>query len=460
MADHPNILLITDDQHRWDFYGDTGVVPTLRTPNLDRLRAQGVTFDNNYAVCPVCMPNRFSWCYGLYPSQAAYRLLANGHDWPPPDRFPSMPAALQRAGYHTALVGKLHSHAGLYSKDISVLEWQTRERGYDDAWEVSGKSLSYWFDCRFTHHLKSRGLLSTYRADMERRNPQLGGRERYEPSPLPAEDAMDSVIGRQAVHWLQSYGGEKPFFLHASLCGPHFPLDPPEELFESYRPQDMPPPVGVDLAGDQERWQRLRASYCGLIELVDRQVGLILDALQQRGWTENTVILYGSDHGDMIGDGGLNGKGWWMDSSCRTPLTVSIPDGSPSHRETMAQSVDLPLTIMDLAGADPEALPQTPGRSVLPQVRGSDTPVRDWSYAECKNGDQEWRMAVDLDWKYVWQASGEELLFDRAADPWDRNNLIDRVSPKTASRMRQRLIQSLTGCVAPNTIPFYQTGRR
>lgn len=455
----PNILLITDDQHRWDFYGDTGAVPTLRTPNLDRLRAEGTTFSNNYAVCPVCMPNRFSWCYGLYPSQASYRLMANAHDWPSPGRFPSMPGRLQEAGYHTAMVGKLHSHAGLYSKDISVLEWQSRARGYHDVWEVSGKSLSYWFDCRYTHYLKGKNLLGTYRRDLERRNPQLGGRERYEPSPLAEEDAMDSVIGRRAVQWLRSYNGERPFFLHVSFCGPHFPLDPPAELFESYRPEDMPPPAGLVDQGEHRKWQEYRALYCGLIELVDRQVGAVLDALKDRGWAEDTVILYGSDHGDLIGDLGQNGKGFWNDASCRTPVTVCAPGGEVSVDRGMTQSVDLPLTILDIACLDTDQLSQSPGRSFWSRVGDTGENDRAWAYAECKNGPEEWRMVVDPDWKYVWHASRGEMLFRRSSDPDDMQNLVSQAPPDVPAHMRRCLIESLAGCVAPNTIPNYQTGR-
>jgi choline-sulfatase len=460
----PNILLITDDQHRWDFFGDTGVVSSLRTPALDRLRAEGTTFTNNYSVCPVCMPARFTWCYGLYPSQGAYRLLNNAHDWPDPSLLPSMPGALQKAGYHTALVGKLHSHAGIFSKDISVYEWQTHARGFDDVLEVCGKSLSYWFDCRWTRYLAEQGLLESYRRDLARRNSQLGGSERYEASPLPVEHAMDSFVGREACRWLGTYKGNKPFFLHASLCGPHFPLDPPEELFARYRPEDMPPPVGVDKLAEVRRWQELRALYCGLIELVDRQVGSLLEVLEERTLLDSTVVVFCSDHGDMIGDVGLNHKGLWHDPSCRTPMTVRYPATVAAGKqvEAMCESVDLPVALMDIAACDPETnyLPQSPGRSFWPAVTGAVQGHRETAYAECRNGKDEWRMIVDREWKYVRHATRGEMLYRRDADPLDRENLAGAASGSAVlPAMRLSLIDALRRCVAPNTTPYFATGR-
>ena len=456
----PNILLITDDQHRWDFFGDTGAVSSLRTPSLDRLRAEGTTFTNCYSVCPLCMPARFSWCYGLYASQAAQRLMGNDHDWPAALR--SMPQALQAAGYHTALIGKLHSHAGLYSLDITVDEWRTRDRGFDHVEEVSGKSLSYWYDCRWTHYLKEKGLLGKYREDLIRRNAQLGGGERYEPSLLSAEDSMDAFIGRRAAGWIDGYDGARPFFLHASLCGPHFPLDPPREYFERYEPSEMPPPVGVDDREEEERWRRLRALYCGLIEQVDGQVGRILDSLERRGWREDTVVLFCTDHGDMIGDLGRNHKSVWQDPSCRTPLTVAYPGVVPQGEtvDALVESVDLPCTLLDLAGCDVGgSLPQSPGRSFWPLASSSGVDARsqgrDWAYSECGVGAKHWRMVVDREWKFVWHLSEGEMLFHRTEDPHDAVNLAGDDPMKL---MRQRLIESMASCVAPNSEPSASTG--
>ena len=457
----PNILLITDDQHRFDFFGDMETVPSLKTPNLDRLRQEGTTLTNAYSVCPICMPARFAWYYGLYPSQTAYRLMANAHDWPEPSRFRSAPGELQNAGYHTAVIGKVHSHAGLYANDITVKEWQTRQRGFDEAWEVSGKSLSYWFDCRWTHCLQDKGLLSKYRADLIRRNRQLGGEERYEPSVLPEDDAMDAFIGRRAMKWLNGYEGGKPFFLHISFCGPHFPLDPPESFFRRHNPEDMPIPAGGDDGEITRKWRELRASYCGLVELVDMQVGRILDSLDRRGWTDNTAVIFCSDHGDMLGDLGREQKSLWQDPSARTPITLRLPDDIPANKSLygMVESVDLPLSMMDIAGLDGAGLVQSPGMSFWDYARGRKSGHRRWVYSECGNGSNEWRMVCDEEWKYVWHSSDGEMLFERNADPFDLENLIDSKSQTDQiNLMRRSLINSLSRCVAPNTVPYFATG--
>jgi len=327
---------------------------------------------------------------------------------------------------------------------------------------VCGKSLAYWYDCRWTGHLKEKGLLDRYRRDLEYRNSQLGGRERYEASFLEPDDAMDGFSGGKVVDWIGQYDIGKPFFLHASLCAPHFPLDPPKAHFERYRPEDMPSPPGVDDEEQSAHWRQLRALYCGLIELVDEQVGRIMDALQRRGWSENTVVAFCTDHGDMIGDLGRNHKSLWQDPSCRTPLTVSYPEVVEGGRilDLMVESVDLPCALLAIAGCDPtRSLPQTPGRSFWNAVTGRGGGPRKWAYSECGIGEKAWRMVCDRTWKYVWHASEGEMLFRREDDPHDELNLAAAPSSgRVLDLMKGRLIESMSRCVAPNTVPFFATG--
>lgn len=471
----PNILLITDDQHRYDYYGHTGAAGPLRTPAFDRLAREGATLHNAYSNCPVCMPTRFTWYHGLYASQAAHGLMRNCHDWP--TRFPTMPQGLQRAGYHTAVIGKVHAHGPLDYIDLTRHESQLLARGFDEAVEVSGKSLASWRECRWTRHLEARGLLNAYRSDLCRRNEQLGGQERYQPSILDTDDYIDGFIGNRAVQWLQRYHSDRPFFLHASFCAPHFPLDPPPEFFGRHAPEDMPPPVGVSDPARVLQWQRHRALHADMIALVDQQVGRLLDVLDQRGLAEDTVVVYGTDHGDMIGDHDLTHKGWAYDPSCRTPITVRWPGHIPQGRrlDTMAEAVDLPCTLLDFAGCTgplDKWLPHTPGRSFRACLTGQSNHHRDWAYSECSLGrgwgratdpakiddtkpdTQLWRMCCDPDWKYVLHDNGHDQLFDRRADPHEEHNLADH--PDQADRvsaMRRRLIASMTCCVAPDSMP-------
>ncbi len=467
MSSKPNILLITDDQHRFDFFGHTGLAGSLQTPAMDRLAKQGTVLSQTFSNCPVCMPTRFSWYHGLYASQAAYGLVRNNHDWP---MLPSMPQALQQNGYHTAVIGKVHAHGGLNFIDLRDEQDKLLARGFDQAIEVCGKSLASWRDCHWTQHLQKRGLLNAYRRDITRRNPQLGGKERYEPSCLNAEDYIDGFIGNQALDWLNVYDCDKPFFLHVSFCAPHFPLDPPMPYFGRHQPEDMPRPIGVDDPQRIRQFQEHRAKHADMITLVDDQIARLLDWLDQHGLASNTVVIFGSDHGDMIGDLGLDHKGWAYDPSCRTPIIIRWPGHVPAgeQRDGMVEAVDLPCTLLEMAGCNGPIdrwLPQTPGRSFLPYITGQKSDHRDWAYAECElqgrdlaqdapMDSQSWRMCCERDWKYVLHAHDREQFFDRQADPHEQHNLAaDPTHAQRISRMRRQLIQSMSFCVAPNTMP-------
>lgn len=462
MSSKPNILLITSDQHRWDFY-DNHTVPSLRSPNLTRLKRESVTLTNAVSNCPICIPTRFTWCHGLYASQGAARLLRNCHDWP--SGLPSMPQALQRAGYHTAIIGKLHSHEGLHHRDLCDPEHvqDTRDRGFDHVFEVCGKSLAFWFDCNWTRYLEERGQLARYRDDLAVRSVQISGdqaRGDYGPSFLPTEDNMDSFIGRHVAQWLQDERpSDQPFFLHASFCGPHGPYDPPEEYAAQYRAEDMPPPEGVDDPEAIRQWQHLRALYCAQIELIDDQIGMVLENLERNGLADNTVILFATDHGDMLGHLGRGAKGPAYDTSSRTPYLLYWPGKTSAGTvlETPVEAVDLPATIMDIAGLGPDPtnqIPYSPGRSFLQYALGEGAPARNWAYSEWGHGINSWRMCREADWKYVMSPQGGDQLFHLADDPWEMHNLIEHAEhTERISRMRRQLLESMLSAVTPDSVP-------
>mgnify|MGYP006275069339 CR=1 FL=1 len=439
----PNILLITDDQHRFDFF-EGGEVPGLRAPNLERLRREGTTLSNGYSSCPLCVPTRFTWLYGLRASQACGAWGEFDSRWPPHLR--SMAHVLQGSGYATALVGKLHSHNGLPRLDLVELQDETRARGFDHVVEMSGKSLVNWFDCTYTHHLAERGLLETYR----RRLDELGANN-TDPLPFEPEDSMDGVIGHHARAWLETCGTDQPFFLHASFCGPHFPYDPVPHYAERYRPEDMPPPAGVDDAEKQRHYQLVRARYCALIEQVDEEIGRLLDILDQRGLADNTLVVFASDHGDMMGARQRLGKSEPYDGSARTPVTVRWPGCVPRGRvlDGPVESIDLPASLLAAAGVDEQPrdlLPASPARSWWEYVCAGSAPSREWAYSEMGT----WKMACDRDWKYIHRSDAPDELYDRHADPHEQRNLA--AAPAQAPRvqaMQRMIIESMSETVAP-----------
>lgn len=448
----PNIIFITTDQLRWDFY-DNSYVKSLNTPNISRLMQEGAVLTNAVSNCPICIPTRFTWVHGIYASQGAANLMKNCHDWP--KGLDSMPKALNKAGYYTALIGKLHSHEGLYRRDVSNQETlnETKSRGFDYVYEVCGKSLSYWFDCNWTHYLEEKGLADQYRADLRERLDCSGGYEPYHPSFLEAEDCMDGFIGRHICEWIKDYNEKKPLFLHASYCGPHFPIDPPKLYFDRYKPEDMPVPEGIKDPEKIRLWQEGRAAYCAAIEFIDDEIGKLLTVVEAKGMTNDTLIVFGTDHGEMIGHKDLKGKKPFFDTSVRTPYIVWQPGKiSPGQVLTApVEAVDVPATFMDAAGLGPDPsahIDSSPGKSFLGYVYGESPAPRSWGYSET----DEWRMVREADWKYAVTPSGDHL-YDMKNDPWEDSNLIDDPTQQVrVQRMQRQLIKSLCACVRPNNI--------
>lgn len=462
--DRPNILLITDDEHRWD-YVEGGAVETLRTPALSRLAREGVTFTHGYSVCPICVPTRLSWMTGLYASQCNAGLLYNFHAWPS-DR-PTFAQHLQRAGYRTAVVGKVHS--GLSEKSEDPIP-PIQALGFDEVFEVSGKSLSPVSHpyCRYSQYLRENGWADSYRAQRDSRVAMLGGRERHEPFFLSQEHHMDAFVGGRAERWLAEVDADRPFFLHASFCGPHFPLDPPEPYCSRYDPARMPPPVGVDDDQQVADWQAQRAAYCGLIEFIDAWVGRLLDVLDRRRLADRTVVIFTTDHGDMMGDHGLMYKNVAYDASVRTPVILRGPcvrRGAVS--EALVESVDLPLTILEAAGVcgtAHELLPCTPGRSYWSCASDPGREHRPWVFSECATWGQPleagWKMCRDRRWKYVCHGGGRpDQLFDMVGDPQERRNLVqDAQQQDRLSTMRRRLALASMRLASPFPLPPWAVG--
>lgn len=453
----PNIILITDDEHRCDFYGG-GLVKHLETPTFDRLKRMGVTFPNAVTNCPVCMPTRFTWLTGLYNSQSPSG-PRNAKNWPV--GHPTVAQALQRAGYRTALIGKLHAyhggHHGGCTIDHATRQAETHARGFDHVFMSCSKPTRDLYDqdlaARGLLELRERRVTATERTKLTA-DEKLGGDA---PPALPVDAHYDDFICGEAIRWLDASTREQPFFLHASFNNPHFPLDPPEPYFSKYKAEDMPKPVGVEDPARIKYWQRKRAVYCGLVEYTDRCIGKLVDAVDAAGLLDNTIILFTSDHGDMMGDHDMYFKLKPFDASIRTPVILvdphsKRPGGTVLH--DMVEAVDLPATLL-AAGTDErlqEAMPCAMGRSLLGYARGEQDAHRAWAYAEqghlCE-GSGSWRMIRTPTWKYVYAGKGD-MLFNLVDDPLETTNLID--DPAQRSRvyhLRGLLIHRMGGMPIP-----------
>lgn len=460
----PNILFLTDDEHRWDFYTG-GLIEGLETPAIDRLKRMGVSLPNAITNCPVCMPTRFTWLTGLYASQSPAG-PRNAQDWPYGHK--TVAHALQRAGYSTALIGKLHSHCGrtMAQHHLNELEHHTRARGFDYAYECSGvggnKNEGQGHKgSRYTDFIKSKGngLYEKLLKDSASRDHRIGGKNLYSPSVLPAEDRLDSFITDEIIRWLQAYESDQPFFLHGSLTGPHFPHDPPEPYFSKHKPADMPVPLGVEDPAKIKYWREQRAAYCGMVEYVDNLIGRILDTVEARGLLENTIIIFSSDHGDMMGDHGLYYKIHPYDASIRTPTIIYDPASKRPGGTVltdMIEAVDIPGTFLE-AGSDEhlqEAMPASLSRSFLKYARGEVDSHREWAYCEhghfFEGAHRVYRLARDTEWKYVFSASGDNILFNLKQDPFEEHNRIDeKGQTKRINEMQARILRRMGQMMVP-----------
>ena len=468
----PNILFLMTDQHRWDYMGYAGhPLMTGLTPSFDGLAAEGAVFTRCYSPNPLCMPARNAIHTGLYTFQSGQ--MDNVGDWPM--AVPTFTQALQDLGYHTALTGKIHAHEAVgYDIDLTDKEWddEIHALGFDDVVQVAGKTMDFFTDDAYTHHLRERGLLYAYREDIVRRV-ESGSTGGAWPSILPEEEYIDNYVGRGAVEWVERYSGERPFFHMVSFCSPHTSFDAYRSALSTVDRTRIRLPAGNDLAPS---WADRIASYAAQIHIVDLNVGRILAALESRGWLDNTLILFTADHGEMLGDGGKTGKCHWEDASCRVPMLVRFRPwtGPRVVDETCVSIHDVAATFIGLAGEAEEAtagdaaagksasstdllrryLPGSSSRSLQPLLTGNADRVRDHAYSE--NGGQfgrPWRMLDSGELKYVWlRDSGEELLFRRDVDPHCVHDVAsDPAMKNLLEEMRAAMLDTHLAHPAPKT---------
>lgn len=459
----PNILLITTDQHRWDF-GTVEEGDFVHLSAYERMRREGVILPNAYSVCPICTPTRMGWNHAIYPSQISLHKQGGTRGFVPP-HLGAMPRVLQSAGYSTALIGKLHYRPPGCSQILSESsEIMKQLCGYDFLHETSGKSMALSQDCSFTDHLKRKGLLERYRTDVAGRIRKKVRREPYRPTFLPPEDCMDAYIGAKAREYLSTVPCVSPFFAHVSFCNPHFPYDPPEEYFGRYRPKDMPAPFGVKSKAHIRYWQEIRAAYCGLLSQLNDEINSLLNLLESRSLLNNTVVFVMTDHGDLLGDFHYEySKIRPEDSSSRTPLLVRYPKSIRGGQvlDCPFESVDLPMTILEAAGLKEKStreMPAASGRSAWEYLTGKTNNHREWAYSEFGQNPwyHDWRMVVDREWKYIFDPNEGDRLIHRSSDPEETKNLASSKKHRAVlAEYRRKLIETVSSFSMPPLQSFY-----
>ena len=451
-----NILIIMPDQLRADSLGCAGN-KVIKTPNIDRIAREGVLFSNAYTVSPICMPARASFVSGLYPHN--HTMWTNAGSLPPDDE--TFFHHLQRKGYFVAYIGKSHFYPHRAGDHLKNHEDYMRARGIDYVHETTGPWATVRTDSYMTDHWREKGLLSVFREDYLKRR-DFGPFALW-PSPMPTDEFLDSYIGRKAVEFIEGYDGSKPFCLFVGFGGPHEPWDPPGEYAEMYDPDEVPPPIPPERAREwtppyaaermrkgvlegltDEIARRIRASYYGKISLIDRWVGEILDALERRGWLEETMIVLWSDHGEMAGDHGRLHKSVFYESSVRVPLIIRVP-GIEGGRvvPALVEIIDVYPTILEAVGAEPSR--RCFGRSLMGLLKGEAESVRDEVLSEIHAfGCYNYMIRTER-FKYAMNGEGEGfMLFDLEEDPDEQVNLIGHPEYGDVEReMRERLLRAI-----------------
>lgn len=433
----PNILLIHSDQHRWDCLGCHGH-PLLRTPNLDRLAEQGVDFQQAYTPAPVCTPARASLLTGQWPTQHGSQGIPGTEIYRPvSDDLPLYWHHLAEAGYRQAHVGKWHGESP-HAPDHYIDDY------------VPEEDYATW--------RASQGI-----PPQERRNEWFG---EIDPHIAPEQHRI-AWGARHAAALMERYVAEdRPWMVRWDPSEPHLPNLIPPALADLYPPQQIEPwPSFGDtlenkpfIQAQQRRswgltewtwerdWAPMVSRYLAEITLLDEHVGRLLAKLDELGQSRDTLVIYTTDHGDFCGGHGMIDKHFSMyDDVLRVPLILRFPGRLPAGRTSdafVAHEIDLGSTICKIAtGSIPESFQ---GVDLIDVGSGRSDGGRQDIYAQYQGsqfGLYSERMLRDRRWKYVWNATAEDELYDTQADPGELvNRAQDPACRDQLMRLRARLV--------------------
>lgn len=495
-SNRPNVLLITSDQQHHSTLGT--VNPRIQTPALDRLVREGIRFDRAYCPNPTCTPTRASIITGMYPSQHGAWSLGT-------KLFEDVPAVsemLTRHGYQTSLIGKAHFQPLATAPGMDSIECQPRLRDLDFWREFHGP----WYG--FSHvetarmHADESHAGQHYALWLEEQGLQ-NWRDYFEPWPPDAAAPRPYKSGRtwmlpEHLHYSvwtaertiarmeAAAEASTPFFIWASFHDPHPPYLAPEPWASMYDPNAMqpgtlepgeharnpihfgmtqqidpdysvlfPPEDGVIHGAhshlmDEPTLRANMAVYYGMVSLMDREIGRILNALDNLGLTDNTLVVFTTDHGSFLGQHGLAYKAiHHYEDLLRIPFIVRWPGHAPAGRISSAiqNLVDLAPTFLHASGASIPGV--MTGVSQLDTWRGG-APARRWSITENHHGTTYCHLRTYVDQRYkltVYRHGDDGELFDLEADPDERHNLWhEPTAAVLKSRLMHAFLQATLAC--------------
>ncbi len=409
------------DQLRADYLGCYGA-NFVKTPNIDKLRNDGVLFDRAISPSPLCVPARASMLTG---ANAVVNGVLDNQRWLRPDRkacgVKTWPEILVETGYNTAAFGKMH----FYPWDIN--EGFQERKIAEDKRHILLKDDYYDYLATFGLEKKHASHLNGY---YENKGAVIGQ--------FPEEHQVDRWVASRTCEYIDNYKSDKPFAVMVGFPGPHCPYDPPQkyldEIDEDLLPDTIPgtkdsdkfrdyfimanklPWNGVDYTDFEESHKKkLKKHYCALINQIDFEFGRIIESLKRKNLYESTTIIFTADHGELMGDYNLMGKHYNFEPSIRVPLLIKNSrmekDGL---REGTVSLTDLFSTILDVAGVESYADPDDSKSLFSPESRSSVFGATDLGY-----------MITDDNWKLCRHTNGAQMLFDLKNDPTEQNNLFN-----------------------------------
>jgi len=453
MTRKKNIVLILTDQLRADILSCYGGA-ICQTPALDKLASESVVFDRAYTPLAVCSPARASLMTGQYPHN--HGVASNGD-----------------AMFH----GTLQDSPRLLSRRLEAVGY---DRWYNGKWHLGGRNPAHvpetlgfpgtqlpghgaggYRFAEYKQYLKDRGLKFEYADGPHRFGGHdygtLQGPEEVEVSAFLADDAI-SFLDRQQ-HKPQD--SQSPFFLWVNIWGPHAPYFATQEYLDIYKDVEIPPWPNFHDTGENKPvvhqtkippeareagwafWEPAVRHYFAFMTMIDRQIGRILDKIDDAGLREDTMVIFAADHGESIGAHGCQDKGHFMyEETYRVPLMIRDSQILPRRENALVSLVDLCPTMLEIAG-DPSPEEERDGRSMVSLLRGDEPEWRKSLAAEFHGIVTPFtqRMIVDDRYKYVWNLGDLDECYDLEADPHELCNLIS--DPRSSSLLYRLQLELL-----------------
>lgn len=448
-AKRPNVLVIMTDQQNLATLGCYGS-PSARTPHIDSLATDGVLFESTYVTTPLCVPSRASIWSARYPHRSGVLLNDDDREIELSDEVETLGDLANASGYACGYIGKWHIGREKLPQHGFNAAWWTQLRGsYEQEIDEAGQH-------DFTPIDGATPL----------------GRRLSERGQVPFKKAHDTVVTDRTIEFMEAHAdGDAPFLAVCSMRAPHDPYIGPFD--NAYSPDEVTIPATFDrdpstLPGhvartiprqwfeemacengvaSEQKLRELTARYWGLVRLVDENVGRLRAALKRLEIERVTIVVFMSDHGDMMGAQGLVSKGNCMfDEATKVPLIMSWPGTLPagSRVATLASTIDVVPTLLDLMYVAPS--PEFDGQT-LRQSWDYNFNRRDAVFLQIWEtyGMFDPVLAVRTErWKYSWRMAGQDELYDMNADPLETQNLADNSGNADLLRgLRSRIVDWL-----------------